>query len=258
MKKTNNHYGFSLVELSVVLIILALLAAGVTAGQSLVKGSKLRSVIKDIETFKLATETFVIQYDQLPGDIDDAHDFFDDGSNGVCGTAAQCNGDGDGRVELPAGGVATEKEGYRAWQHLNLAGMLEGNYTGVGETCAACAIVGLNIPASKYKPGGYSYLWKDILQDSSIPVYANSIYLGAERQTNNWYADRKVISAIDAYSIDKKIDDGRPSHGDVLMNRGIGLPFGTCTNGVAYPGTEYKLTVDTGECYMVFKIADEQ
>ena len=52
MKKNNK--GFSLIELSIVLIIMGLLIAGVTGGASLVKSAKLRAAVTELMNCRAA------------------------------------------------------------------------------------------------------------------------------------------------------------------------------------------------------------
>ena len=63
---------FSLVELSIVLIIIGLLVAGVSGGSKMISNAKLRTVISDMEQYKLAVNTFKGTYDELPGDMKDS------------------------------------------------------------------------------------------------------------------------------------------------------------------------------------------
>ena len=65
----NNDKAFSLIELSIVLIIIGLLVAGITGGQSLIESAKIQSLIKEITGYKQASYLFQIQKGRLPGDL---------------------------------------------------------------------------------------------------------------------------------------------------------------------------------------------
>ena len=68
--------GFSLVELSIVLVILGLLTGGILAGQNLIRASELRSVSTQINQLNTAFMTFRDTYFALPGDMRNAQDFW--------------------------------------------------------------------------------------------------------------------------------------------------------------------------------------
>jgi prepilin-type N-terminal cleavage/methylation domain-containing protein len=60
--------GFTLVELSIVLVIIGLLIGGILVGQSLIESAKIKAVIKQISQYDIAMSTFITKYNQLPGD----------------------------------------------------------------------------------------------------------------------------------------------------------------------------------------------
>jgi len=60
--------GFTLVELSIVLVIIGLLIGGILVGQSLIESSKINSFIKQIQQYDIATRNFKMKYKYLPGD----------------------------------------------------------------------------------------------------------------------------------------------------------------------------------------------
>ena len=68
-KKENNIFAFSLIELSIVLIIIGLLIAGITGGASLIESVKIQSLINELTTYKQALYTFKSMKDRLPGDF---------------------------------------------------------------------------------------------------------------------------------------------------------------------------------------------
>ena len=61
--------GFTLIELSIVLVIVGLLVGGVLVGQDLIRAAKIRSQIGQIEQFTLASQAFRLKYDSKPGDM---------------------------------------------------------------------------------------------------------------------------------------------------------------------------------------------
>jgi prepilin-type N-terminal cleavage/methylation domain-containing protein len=69
-KQHNSHSGFTLIELSIVIVIIGLIVAGVVAGQSLVKQSKLYSIITDVSRYKVSVNTFRLTYNAIPGGYD--------------------------------------------------------------------------------------------------------------------------------------------------------------------------------------------
>lgn len=236
----NNIRGFSLVELSVVLIILGLLAAGITAGNSLVKGSKYRSIVSEFNSFKTAVTAFELQYDALPGDIPNAYDFWgsSDCTNAIVNNTnannKACNGNNDGKIEHSTG------EGVNAWEHLSLADLIPGSYPGYFTT-GGQSDVGINVPASKWKPAGYSFTY-----DAS--TNNNSIDMGGQFPLD-WNHD-PIFTPRDVSTIDRKMDDDVPRTGLIRANNGNAGVAG-CINSAE---TAYNLNLETEVCLIFYSL----
>ena len=67
--------GFTLIELSIVLVIIGLITGGVLVGRDLIEAAKIRSVISDIEQIDTAVNTFRLKYNCIPGDCKNAARF---------------------------------------------------------------------------------------------------------------------------------------------------------------------------------------
>jgi len=163
MKKTfsSKKSAFSLIELSIVLIIIGLLIAGITGGASLIKSSELRSVISEAKSYQVAVNSFYAQYDSYPGDTDIAV-----GSNsGFVG-----NRNNQIQYAIGIGGTATAVgfEGIDAWQDLRDIGAIDLNLTfSTTDTAGGSKISGAtttqqftpitNLPGSKIKGGGWAF-----------------------------------------------------------------------------------------------------
>ena len=63
-----NSKAFSLIELSIVLVIIWLLIAGITGGQSLIESAKIRNVLTNLRNIEQEIMAFKIHKDRLPGD----------------------------------------------------------------------------------------------------------------------------------------------------------------------------------------------
>lgn len=113
--------GFTLVELSIVLLIVGLLLGGVLKGQALIDSAKVKNLAQDLRSIPALAHAYQDKYRALPGDDIGAvlH---------LCGSAAACTraGDGNGMVDgdWDASGDA---ESLRFWQHLRLAGIATGS-----------------------------------------------------------------------------------------------------------------------------------
>jgi len=103
--------GFSLVELSIVLVILGLLVGGVLSGQSLIRAAELRKYITLQDRYRTALLSFRDKYFALPGDMTNATAFWGAKSATNClnnaGAAVNtatgtCDGNGDGNIYYQA------------------------------------------------------------------------------------------------------------------------------------------------------------
>ena len=65
----NNNKAFSLIELSIVLIIIGLLIAGIIGGQSLIESARIRSLINDFRYYEQSLYSFKLIKNRLPGDF---------------------------------------------------------------------------------------------------------------------------------------------------------------------------------------------
>ncbi len=71
MKENNNAiFAFSLIELSIVLIIISLLTAAVIGGMALIENAKIKSFINEYYGWKQNISIFYAAKNRLPGDID--------------------------------------------------------------------------------------------------------------------------------------------------------------------------------------------
>ena len=93
MSSDYSKRGFTLVELSIVLVIIGLIVGGVLAGRDLIRAATLRAVIKEVKNYETVIHIFRDKYGYLPADMPNARDYWpacnDNGAN-------PCNGDGDG------------------------------------------------------------------------------------------------------------------------------------------------------------------
>lgn len=225
MKKTfsQKKSAFSLIELSIVLIIIGLLIAGVTGGASLIKSSELRSIMGEARAYATAVNGFYTQFNYLPGDY------------GVA-IGASCVGDADGKIEFgTACASGTGGEGSNAWAQMLNAKVIDTNVvsTGTPQTDAtAISTFGTYAPASKVKASGWAFDYR--LSGTSSTAFANeaaataqnvvvltgAIASGTAGTTNllgNTAAGKSsvAIMATDALSIDAKIDDSNAGTGKV-------------------------------------------
>ena len=224
---------FSLVELSIVLVILGLLTGGILGGQALIRAAELRAVSAEYQRYTSAAYSFRDKYFALPGDLRDATRFW-----GFAGTTAApacvsnsgitavtapgtCDGDGDGLVGSGSAAGQTA-EFFQFWNQLALAGLIEGTYNGLSGTGGVRhSMIGTNVPRSKLSNAGWSvsYTASNFAGDgagfsAAISTYNNHYRFGSQAPTE--HTQGPALKPEEAWNIDTKMDDGNPVRGRIF------------------------------------------
>lgn len=230
LSNTLKRKAFSLVELAISILVIGLLITITVGGLSIQKSSEIRGMITDVQQFQLAVENFNLQYESLPGDMDNATDYW----------SASANGDGDDTIEYPSSGNI---EALRAWQQLALAGLIEGGYTGTAGDGADQADIGINVPSSHRAKVGYNIMTGNLSGgDDRHEIRIGSFDAGEKNQN-------AALTPQEARSIDAKLDDGNPADGTVFGLKGTDIASELCQNA---SGDDYRITQDSKTCVLAF------
>ncbi len=254
MKKTfsSKKSAFSLIELSIVLIIIGLLIAGVTGGASLIKSSQLRSVMGEARGYAVAVNAFNSQFSGLPGDFPT-----------VIGNAP--GGDNDSLIEYYASTGGSE--GASAWVALRTIGAIDSISLTAPSPATTNPIFGTTAsstaPASKIQSAGWVFDYRNIIEGAAAaPSNQNVVILtstitgtataGANTPINGTNISTAALPGTDALSIDSKIDDGIANAGKV---RGIN-PGATssCYTASSSSNSSYISTGTTKTCALSYQI----
>lgn len=248
--------GFSLVELSIVLVILGLLTGGILTGQSLIRAAELRSITADHQRYVAAIQSFRDKYMATPGDMNNATRFWNRQINDAsCATNSgaavtppgTCDGNGDGRLSA----LPTSNELFQFWRQLAHAGVIEGSYSGLQQgTTNFSAVGGVNTPAGRISSSGwyagasFSFSGHGYWFDGDYNRYL--IFGLNVVDTHQGYA----ITPEETWNIDTKIDDGRPGIGKVTTAN-----WNVCTTAATSADSataQYDFTIKSLSCSPTF------
>jgi prepilin-type N-terminal cleavage/methylation domain-containing protein len=237
--------GFTLVELSIVLVIIGLILGGVMVGRSMIRSAQLNSVSTDVEAYFAASQMFVDKYACLPGDCTNATTYW----------TAAANGNGNGQINA-ASAASTAGETFGAWEQLALSGFIKGVYTGVaGAGSNLDSVLGVNVPAARLTAGGYSwYAYGSYTGNVSIydGDYGHILHFGKKAATG--HTNVTILTPSEAYQIDLKIDDGVPGTGTVRPYAPGAGGEANCSTGTNSTGatSSYNATVSDVACHLIF------
>lgn len=247
----SRHSGFTLLELSVVIVIIGLIVGGVVAGQTMLRASRVSSIMTDAQKYISATQSFRQKYGSLPGDMANATDYWGGAAGsapyttgcyatGSATSVATCNGNGDGQINY-SGTYANES--LRVWQHLANAGLIQGNYTGI---TGIIHTPGTNSPGSNITGGGFGLMWAGILSSDTYSFdgnYGHRLLFGGASSTYSLPV-AAMLAGDEAKSLDAKYDDGSPALGSIRTWK-RGQYGSTCATSTAVTAT-YDTTASSG------------
>ncbi len=256
-QKIYKYNGFTLIEISIVIVVVAFIIGGIFVGRDLIEQANIRAQLSQVEQIETEINTFRTKYNCLPGDCANATDFF----GSTSGILTIANGDGNTIIKSDTayiGGAPTSYgsgeclnpdaigEVSQLFLHLYLAGI--GNY-GDGKTNSV-ALSGTSYPYAKY--GNKTGVFVTCLAKTGTPNYTispfrtgNIITIGVSGNPQNTlsrigyrtgqfnvisyssYGLPNGLSALPigipvnaARQMDDKLDDGKPSTGRLAIIAG--------------------------------------
>lgn len=256
--------GFSLVELSVVIVIIGFVAGSIFMAQTLIRSAHLNRMLGEYDSYLKAVSEFQEKYLAYPGDMSTAEDFWGTDPGGCPNTptntiqkVATCNGNGDGKIgDSDASAVlSNQREWFRAWQQLADANMIEGRFTGVAGAGGASEAVPLqNVPGSSVTSAGWTLHYYQLIGSNTdywADQYAHVLDFGI--MVNGNRTRGPVFTPSEALALDIKIDDGKPGKGIVRTMRAAVQPNCTLTDTTQDAQT-YNSTFTSAACSIMFTV----
>jgi len=244
----SRRMGFTLIELSIVLVIIGLIVGGVLVGRDLIQAASIRASISQLEQYEAAANTFRVKYNGLPGDLPNAGMFgfsntnqFDMTGNGLINRTTSYD------IETAAQWTL-RGESALFFRHLFQAGLIKESITitdgnlwddGVGD-------VTIMLPPFKLGKGNY------VVAETRGGM--NELFVGGMEINDGAYFYDK-ITPVEAFQMDSKMDDGAATTGKMIamssfttVNTDDGAATaGDCVSGTAYY-TSSTITANVNGC----------
>ncbi|HEU5046968.1 MAG TPA: prepilin-type N-terminal cleavage/methylation domain-containing protein [Rickettsiales bacterium] len=224
--------GFTLIELSIVLVIIGLIVGGILTGQDLIDAATARAQLSQIEKYQTAVRTFQGKFGYFPGDIPEPYAT----QFGLQARGAYAGqGDGNGVLEGTCSDTSNDNAGDHEgsgelaafWADLSKAALLDTTILGADNggagypsTHAVSPNVTLTttpplsgwLPTAKVGNGNFVYVYA--LNSTSTNYFAISTVtkLGCTIESTS----SPGMTVQQSYMIDKKADDGLPQTGSIV------------------------------------------
>lgn len=256
LRNSCSDQGFTLIELSIVLVIIGLIVGGVLVGRDLIAAAAVRAQISQIEKYQQAVNVFRGKYGYLPGDIppSEAQNF-----GFVQRAGVRARGDGNTSIEGLTYSNANFYGWYQAgetllfWRDLYEAGLLANKFSVVqdtsfgtlsGETTLDAYLprAALGDAARVYVFSTFFYTYTYAGQ-GMLGNYFALTNLSSIRYDGLLFGTDGAVSVKAAHALDTKTDDGKPTKGTIQA-------WYPAANGTTSPGFATSSSVsDSTTCY---------
>ncbi len=242
--KPTARAAFTLIEMSIVLVIIGLVVGGVLVSKEMIRSATIRKTITQKESFSTAANAFKLKFGCLPGDC-------------ISGAALGLSG-GTGNRDNIIYTYGNNSSQYWFWQQLYDAKLIDvraphiGSYALAGDwspTCPICNRTTLTIYGPPYfEVGGWQVLDLGAISSLHCGNPAGSAYSAYGYSVPKWRAlaladsnfsgggFSNTIKPADAVAIDLKIDDGKPYTGSVAVFDSYLYSDATCSGNNGLPG----------------------
>lgn len=256
--------GFTLIELSIVLVIIGLVVGGILAGRELIEAASIRAQISQIDQMRTAVLMFQEKYGGYPGDL--TPDIA--GRLGMA-TRSGLDGMGNGDMQIGAGGFpftsmyCLRGESSLFWNDLTFDPLIKGRYAENGEAPITIAPgeAGRYLPEAAMGNGASIQVYSHYLPFSVSSACAEHDFCFSTTRITFTNPDGAYAGFEDAFlpaqafAIDSKMDDGVPQDGRVVGGRALGAHLSYATapcvaNGGS--GVQYDLAEDSRVCSLNF------
>ena len=262
--------GFTLVELSIVLVIIGLLIGGILVAQSMIGTAKVQAQVRQFGQFDAAVNNFKTKFKYLPGD--------NPLMNGLVNSPTTFgDGDNNGLIESFDGVSSCRSWNYSGetgnfWHDLSISGLLSqsgtayaGTPTDGSPTPLIISGAGVNIPVAKAGKNG-------VVVPICLTDWTNNrgnfyaiISLAADSGDGSFSATNSpatsantAITPVDALALDSKMDDGNGQSGNVGNGQVAAPVFHTGFSRTEISSCSssgvYQTATASEQCVMLFRM----
>jgi prepilin-type N-terminal cleavage/methylation domain-containing protein len=252
------NHGFTLVELSIVLVIIGLLAGGILIGRDLILAAEIRKQVQQIRDYEVAVNTFKLKYNCFPGDCGTASNFWQDAIDGN-GNGRIENNNGQTYDQSPNALWSISYEVTEFFSQMIKAGLLSPAQVQTGTVVEGLPSLVLNSRAGFFPnnsdsfttlPNGRNPVMTDYKRGNNLLWFVACNFQGTPPDDMKFWDDRcGVLTQPEAEAMDRKIDDGSPLSGKFLGFGGAWTPNTTCLLGNAYD-----VRRNTRECQAAYEL----
>ncbi len=204
--------GFSLVEIAIVLVIISVLVVAVMGAGNLSEAMRRSALVADLNMYDEAYVQFLDKYKYPPGDYPYCTNSWGVSCTGGGGMGDNGNGTGNNVIN----GV----ESLYAWQHLSLAGYIQGQYSGTNSNLPSELLMpDVDVPSGPHHESVFYISEYQHISPVTHTTYGNVNMLSYGR-VNDKAGRGGMLTPAEAKQVDDKMDDGKPLTGMLWSQTG--------------------------------------